>query len=176
MKPNAQFRAIAAEAIACAMVTMTDPEMRIIGTDPAEIRRRALLKIQMDPEIKMALTLAVNPIEQACEAYADAKINQLLQPGMQTMSMDGRLIEVDMELNGRLHVTDVLIGAGLNVSDGAFVIFIDSRCASGEALRRWQKLVKDDTRLMVIPLDVPRGQTIAQVVAAKRQDENTFTA
>ncbi len=179
LTPQQEFRAISAEAIAIAFVMGTDPELRIVGVAHEELKRRALLKLEMDPALKFSLTLAIDRIETACREYSDSRIAQLLQPGMKTMDLNGRQIEVDMSdslLDARLKVTSTLTGSALDVSDGAFVIFVDSRSASSDALKRWEHLVKDDTRVMVIPLTVPRGQTVESIVRAKRQDEGGFVS
>lgn len=173
-----QLRGTAAEAIAAFLIQVENPELRLSGVEYEEIKSRALAKIQIDKEVRALLTLAMNRIEAAMEAVINNRINSLLQPGVCTMTTDGRTVEVEMSeglLSAKLKVTDVLTGAGLEVSDGAFVVFIDSRCASSKALRIWQNLIKDDTRLMVIPLEPPRGQTVQQVVAAKRQEDAGFT-
>ncbi len=179
LTPQQEFRAVSAEAIAIAFVMATDPELRIVGVAHEELKRRALLALDLQPALKFSLTLAIDRIETACREYSDSRINQLLQPGMKTMSLDGRQIEVDMSdslLDARLKVTSTLTGSALDVSDGAYVCFIDSRSASTEALKRWEKLTNDSTALMLVPLEVPRGMTVEQVVRAKRQDDaESFT-
>lgn len=167
------FRTIIAEAVAIALLQATDEGIQLVGIDRAELSKRALLKLQLDQMAKMAVTMAVDTIEKHAAMYTDWKINSLLQDGMQTMTLDGRLVEVEMVAgidSARLRVKNILTGAGLDVSDGAFVVFVDTRAASSEALKRWQQLTNEDTRLMIIPLEVPRGQTVEQVVAATRQD------
>lgn len=173
MTPALTFRAVAAEAIATAFVLFTDPDMRLTGVEPDEIRKRAALKAQMDPEFKMALTMAINGIEKARDQYSDYRIGMLLQDGVHTMNGAGRELTVTVE-DESVRVKSILTGAGLNVADGAFVIFIDSRAASGAALKRLQEMTNDDTHMMVIPVEVPDGQTVEGMVAAKRQDEGGF--
>lgn len=177
MTAQEEFRAISAEAIAIAFVMAMDEDARIVGVTHEELKTRALLKLQMHPALKYSLTLAIDRIEEACREYADSRIAQLLQPGMETMSLDGRKVKVEMSdsfLDAELRVTNILTGAGLDVSDGAFVIFIDSRCAKTEALRRWEKITEGDSSVMIIPLEVPKGSSVEQVVAAKRQTEAGF--
>lgn len=174
-QPNQQqiFRMIAAEAIAKAFIASTDPAAQLVGVDQGDLSKRALLKLQIDPQLKMAVTAAINVIEKARDQFSDYRIHQLLQPGVHTMAADGRQLSVEVDKT-KIRVKDILTGAGLNVADGAFVIFIDSRAASGPALKKWQELVKEDTRLLVIPLDPPPGQTVEQCVAAKRQSDDGF--
>lgn len=167
------FRMAAAEAIAKAFIVSTDPAAQLSGIDQGELSKRALLKLQMDPQLKMAITAAINVIERARDQFSDYRIGQLLQHGVHTMAADGRELTVEVD-ETTIRVKNILTGAGLNVADGAFVLFIDSRAASTDALRKWQSLVKDDTRLMVIPMDPPAGQTVEQCVAAKRQDDTGF--
>jgi hypothetical protein len=177
MTPQEEFRAIAAEAIAISYVMATDPDLRIVGVDHEELKKRALIRLQLEPALKFSLTLAIDRIEEACRTYSDSRINQLLQPGMSTLTLDGRKVDIEMSdsfMDAKLHVTNTLTGAGLDVSDGAFVVFVDSRAATTEALKRWKTLVNDDTKLMMIPLAVPKGQTVEQVVKAKRQDDSDF--
>lgn len=177
LTPQQNFRAKAAEAIAIAFVMATAPELRIVGVGHDELKQRALAKLQIDQALKFSLTIAIDAIEEATRDYSDARISQLLQPGMRTTTLEGRRVDVEMSdslRDAKLSVTNVLTGAGLDVSDGAFVIFIDSRAAGSEALKRWEKLTNGDTRLMVIPLEVPRGQTVEMVVAAKRQTDGGF--
>lgn len=167
------FRAIVAEAMAVAFLLWSDPGSRLDGVDPAVIRQRALNQVLANPILKMALSKALDTTQQAAMSLLNGEVTKLLQHGMKTMDRDGHMVTVE-RLPDKLQVTNILTGAGLDVSDGAFVIFIDSRSASGNALKRWQALVKDDTRLMVIPLQPPDGQTVAQCVAAKRQEEDGF--
>lgn len=173
MSPALTFRAIAAEAIATAFVLFTDPDMRIIGVDPDEVHKRAELKAQMDPEFKMALAMAINSIEKARDQYSDYRIGMLLQDGVHTMNSAGRELTVTVE-DESVRVKSILTGAGLDVADGAFVIFVDSRALTGAELRKWQELTGDDTHVMVIPVEVPEGHTVEGMVAAKRQDESGF--
>lgn len=166
--PAHTLRATIAEEIAMSFIALTEP---MALNDPAELKKRALLKIQMDSQARQVLTVFTSKVQTAAEQYKDSQINELLQPGMRTMTVGGNLVEVDLDREWRLHVTNMLDGMALEVSGGAFVIFIDNRCAGTEALRRWQQLVKDDTRLMVIPLNVPQGKSIRDVVAARPQDD-----
>ena len=175
LTPQQNFRAKAAEAIAIAFVMATAPELRIVGVGHGELKQRALAKLQIDQALKFSLTIAIDAIEEATRDYSDARISQLLQPGMRTTTLEGRRVDVEMSdslQDAKLSVTNVLTGAGLDVSDGAFVLFLDTRCATPEALKRWQQLTNSDTRLMIVPLSVPRGMTIDQVVAGKRQDDD----
>lgn len=177
MTPQEEFRAICAEAIAIAFVMADDADLRIVGVDHEELKRRALLRLQMQPAFKFSLAIAIDRIEEACREYSDSRINQLLQPGMTTMSLDGRRVEVEMSdsfMEAKLKVTNILTGAGLDVSEGAFVIFVDSRAATKDALWRWENLTNGDTRAMMIPLSVPKGQTVEMIVAAKKQDGGGF--
>lgn len=167
------FRAISAEAIATAFILFTDPDMRLTGVDPDEVRKRAALRAQMDPDFKMALTMAINGIEKARDQYSDYRIGMLLQDGVHTMNSAGRELTVTVE-DETVSVKSILTGAGLDVADGAFVIFIDSRATSGTALKKWQQMASGDTHLMIIPVEVPEGQTVENMVAAKRQDESGF--
>ena len=167
MDPIARFRALVAEEVAKSLIAMQEP---MAAQDPEDLKRRALLKIQMDPLARQALTVTTSIIQNAATALTDARINELLQPGMRTMAMDGRMLEVETGAD-KITVTNLLDGAALNVTDGGFVVFIDARCAGSEALKRWQRLVSADTRLMVIPLQPPPGQTVRDVVSARRQEE-----
>jgi hypothetical protein len=148
----------------------TDPDTRVIGVDHDELKRRALLKLQLDPALKFSLTIAIDRVEEACRDYSDSRIRDMLEPGMNVLGLDGKYLEVERDAD-KLRVRSALTGKGLDVSDGAFVIFIDSRCSGSEALEKWGKLVKEDTRVMVIPLKVPKGQSVESIVSAKRQGD-----
>ena len=178
MTPQEELRAVCAEAIAIAFVMAMDDDARIIGVSHEELKTRALLKLQMFPVLKYSLTLAIDRIEEACREYSDSRIAQLLQPGVETFALDGRKVKVEMSdsfLDAKLEVTNILTGAALNVTDGdAVVIFIDSRAATSAALKRWEKLTEGDTSVMMIPITPPKGQTVCDVVAAKRQAEAGF--
>ena len=180
LTPQETFRALAAEAIAVSYLMASDTESRVVGVDREELKRRALLKLDLDPALKFVLAVALNEIEQACREYSDFRISQLLQPGMQTFALDGRKVRVEMSdsfMDAELQVTNILTGAALDVEqiqDGGVVIFIDSRAATTEALKRWQKLTEGDLSVMMIPLSVPKNQTVVDVVAAKRQTEEGF--
>lgn len=162
-----------AYAVARAAVMFNDADMREPNVDPAEIDRRALIKMDLDPRVKMALTLAVNEIQAMAAKVVDDRVRELLQPGVTTYDEAGYMVEVERR-EDKLSVTSLLTGAGLDISDGAFVIFIDTRIASGSALKRFEDRAKDDTRLVMIPIDPPEGQTVSDCVAAKRQDESGF--
>ena len=180
LTPQETFRALAAEAITVSYLMASDTESRIVGVDREDLKRRALLKLDLDPALKFVLAVALNEIEQACREYSDFRISQLLQPGMQTFALDGRKVRVEMSdsfMDAELQVTNILTGAALDVEqiqDGGVVIFIDSRAATTEALKRWQKLTEGDLSVMMIPLSVPKNQTVVDVVAAKRQTEEGF--
>ena len=176
LTPQETFRALAAEAIAVSYLMASDTESRIVGVDREELKRRALLKLDLDPALKFVLAVALNEIEQACREYSDFRISQLLQPGMQTFALDGRKVRVEMSdsfMDAELQVTNILTGVALDVEEiqDGVVIFIDSRSASSEALKRWEKLTENDTSVMMVPLIVPKGMTVDQVVKAKRQGD-----
>lgn len=169
LPPIARFRAAMAELLACKMVLLLDPGLNVLP--PAELKERALLRTQMDPEFRIGLTLTLNDIESAARMYSDTQIGALLQPGVSTFAGDGRMVSVETT-EDKINVTNILDGAALNVADGAFVVFIDSRCSGTEALKKWERMCREDTRIMIIPLNVPKGQTVQQVVAARRQDDS----
>ena len=86
LTPQETFRALAAEAIAVSYLMASDTESRIVGVDREELKRRALLKLDLEPALKFVLAVALNEIEQACREYSDfLHISKLLQPGMQTV-------------------------------------------------------------------------------------------
>lgn len=169
-----ELRAIIAESIATSYVVASDPAARIAGISAEDLQRWALAKINTDDGFRLALTASCDQIMSAAGAYSDSRINELLQDGKRTLNIDGGLTEVEY-VGSKLRVTDILNGGALDVSDGAFVVFVDSRSLTTEALKKWQKLTNDDTRLMLIPLSVPEGKTVEQVVAAKRQADGGFT-
>lgn len=162
-----------AHAIARAAIMFNDPDMREPDVDPAEIDRRALIKMDLDPRAKMALTLAVNELQAMTAKVVDDRVREFLQPGVTTYDEGGHMVEVE-RCEDKILITSLLTGAGLDVADGAFVIFIDSRVASSDAVKTFQQRTGGDTRLMLIPLNPPEGQTVSDCVAAKRQDESGF--
>ena len=174
MTPQEEFRAISAEAIAIAFVMAMDEDARIVGVTHEELKTRALLKLQMFPALKYSLTLAIDRIEEACRSYSDSRIAQLLQPGMETIALDGRRVKVEMSdsfMDAKLEVTNILTGAALDMSDdSAYVIFIDSRAAGTDALKRWEKAV-NGAPVMMVPLTVPKGQSVESIVRAKRAED-----
>lgn len=165
------FRARCAEAIGRSFLLLSDPGSRLAGVSDEDLRSRVLNKIAAEPEMRMYMAMALDLIQQAVRDVIDFRVSELLQDGVKTFDLAGQMVEVE-RAKDRLVVRNILDGAGLNVADGAFVLFIDSRCAGSAALRRWQELVKDDTHLMIVPLQVVAGQRVADVVAAKRQDES----
>ncbi|MDE2098940.1 MAG: hypothetical protein KGL39_16930 [Patescibacteria group bacterium] len=169
--PQQTLRAIMAEAMAIALLQAQDPGIQIVGHDDAEVKKRALLKLQMDQAARMALTLAVDKIERAVNMFVDWRVSELLQDGVHTFDLQGRSVEVELVRgigDAKLKVTNVLNGAALDVAQpGGYVVFVDSRSITGEALSRWERLTGEDTKLMLLPLEVPKGQTVEQVVAAQ---------
>lgn len=162
-----------AYAVARAAVMFNDADMREPNVDPAEIDRRALIKMDLDPRVKMALTLAVNEIQAMAAKVVDDRVRELLQPGVTTYDEDGHMVEVERR-EDRLLITSLLTGAGLDIADGAFVIFVDSRVASSDAVKRFQERTGGDTRLMLIPIDPPEGQTVNDCVRAASQSDTGF--